>query len=242
MENNNKAGESTHRMADKRYKKMIISAVIGVIVFIVLIILLNNSSALGIGGGGILVLLFLVNYLPDILDNHLGKREKEVTRARRGARAEEAVDQLFAGLSEEYFLINDIDCPCGNIDHVLISKKGGVFLIETKSHYGKVSIQNGSIYLNGHATEKDFVAQTIKNTYWLRDQVKEILAVNVWVRPIIVFTNAFVPFGAPIKGITVINKKFLISTINKLSDAGSGNNTLWDKKDLLFSRLKSQIS
>jgi Nuclease-related domain. len=239
---NNKAGDSTHRMADKRYKKMIISAVIGVVIFIVLILLLNNASALGIGGGGILVLLFLVNYLPDFLDHRLGKREREVTRARRGARAEEAVDQLFAGLSEEYFLINDIDCPYGNIDHVLISKKGGIFLIETKSHYGKVSIQNESIYLNGHPTEKDFISQTLKNTYWLRDQIKEILALSVWVRPIIVFTNAFVPYGAPIKGITILNKKFLMNTIAKFNGQGSTNNAIWDKNDLLFSSLKKQNS
>lgn len=159
---NREAGKSTYEMARKRRKAMIIIAVVGVIIFVILLLTLNNTKALGIGGIGFLVLLFLVQAFPDFLDGILGKKQKEVKRAIRGADAEVKIDQLLGDLSEDYLVLNDLASPYGNIDHVVFSKDSGVFLIETKSHRGKVSVRDNVLYLNEHLTEKDFINQTLK--------------------------------------------------------------------------------
>lgn len=215
---NKLGGGSTFEMAEKRRKNMITIAIIGVIVFVVILSMLNNIQALGIGGIGALMLLGLVWIFPDILDDILGKKQKEVKRAIRGANAEVHIDSFLSTLSKDYSVINDISCPFGNIDHIVLSKNGAIFLIETKSHHGKVTFQENIIYINGHLPEKDFISQTLKNTYWLREKITEITGIKAWVFPIIVFTNAFVPFSKPIKGINIVNRKFLLQKITSISN------------------------
>lgn len=234
---NREGGRSTYEMAESRRKTMITIAVIGVVIFLIILFMANNTKALGIGGMGALVLLALMKIFPDILDGILGKKQKEVKRAIRGADAEVQIDTLLNNLSEEFYVLNDLVSPFGNIDHVVICRNGSLFLLETKSHHGKVSIENNSLHINGHLPEKDFIAQTLKNTYWLRERITEITGVKNWVQPIIVFTNAFVPFMSPIKGIKVINKKYLISTIKNTSGQGSANSVLWEKRNSIQSNL-----
>ncbi|PKO00555.1 MAG: hypothetical protein CVU42_03160 [Chloroflexi bacterium HGW-Chloroflexi-4] len=236
--NKNLAGESTNQLADKRYKKMIIYGIVGVAIFILLILIINNSKALGIGGAGILILLVVIKIFPDIFDRQLNKKVKEVTRARKGAKAEVRVDSIFLDMKEDYFIINDIETTYGNIDHVIIKRDAGIFLIETKSHYGKVTVQDNTIYINEHLPEKDFISQTMKNTYWLRDRLKECIGFDVWVHPIIVFTNAFVSPIAPIKGINIVNIKFLIKTMERDSRINSTNDEIWDNRDIIYADLK----
>ncbi len=52
----------------------------------------------------------------------------------------------------------------GNIDHIVISQKSVIFLSE--------------ILANGQALEKDFVAQALKNSYWLWDETEDLLKVK----------------------------------------------------------------
>ncbi len=234
---NNVAGGSTFEMAEKRRKTMIITAVIGVVLFAILLFTMNNTKALGIGGIGFLVLLFGVKVFPDILDGILGKKQKEVKRAIRGADAEVQIDTLLSTLSEDYHVINDLESPFGNIDHVVFSKKGALILIETKSHHGKVSFQDHAIYINGHSPEKDFISQTLKNTYWLREKINEITGTKVWIHPVIVFTNALVPYSDPVKGIHILNQRFLIRTICNINDRCKTDSSLWENKDQILTAL-----
>ena len=234
----NIAGVSTHKMADMRYRDMLIYGFIIFGFFAILLAMVNNSKALGIGGTGLLVILLLMKFLPDLFLKRLDKKGKEVTRARKGADAEERVDDLFASLSDQYFIINDVVSNFGNIDHVIIKKDAGIFLIETKSHHGKINVLDKTIYLNGHLPEKDFIAQTLNNAYWLRERVSPLFESNVWIYPIIVFTNAFVPFTPPVKGIHIVNVKFLISTIEKINNTNALNEKLYDKREAIFRLLK----
>lgn len=234
----NVAGASTHKMADKRYIIMLVFGFVGLGILSLMMALVNNAKAIGMGGIGILVVLIAMKIVPELFMKRIDQKSKEVIRARKGAHAEERVDDLFAGLSEDYFIINDVDSRYGNIDHVIIKRDAGIFLIETKSHHGKISVQDKTIYLNGHLAEKDFIAQTLNNAYWLRDKVKELFEPNVWIYPIIVFTNAFVPFTPPVKGIHVVNVKFLISTMEKIKNNNALNDQLWEKREEIFRLLK----
>jgi hypothetical protein len=234
----NVAGASTHKLADKRYVIMLIFGFVGLGVLSLMMALVNNAKAIGMGGIGILVVLIALKIVPELFMKRIDQKSKEVVRARKGAHAEERVDDLFAALSNDYFIINDVVSKFGNIDHVIIKKDAGIFLIETKSHHGKISVEDKTIYLNGHLAEKDFIAQTLNNSFWLRDKVKELFEPNVWIYPIIVFTNAFVPFMPPVKGINIVNVKFLIRTIEKINNTNALNEQLWEKREAIFRLLK----
>ena len=41
----------------------------------------------------------------------------------------------------------------------MIASNGAVFMIETKSHRGKVTVQENVLLVNGRAPEKDFIAR-----------------------------------------------------------------------------------
>lgn len=235
---NNIAGESTHKLGDKRYAHMILYGFIGFGLFVLIVAIINNSKVLGIGGIGFLFLLLLLKFLPDLILKQVDRKGKEVTRARKGAESEERIGELLTGLSDQYFIINDVVSQFGNIDHVIIKKDAGIFIIETKSHHGKVSVVDKTIYLNNHLPEKDFITQTLNNAYWLRKRINSIIESNVWIYPIIVFTNAYVPYLHPIKGIHIVNIKFLISTFEKIDNNNPLNTQIWNKRETIFNLLK----
>jgi hypothetical protein len=87
--------------------------------------------------------------------------------------------------------------------------------------------------VNGKDPEKDFIAQTLRNTYWVRDQLQEELGIKVWVQPVIVFTNAFVKFGKPVKGIHITNKKYLLEFVQRERKTVSNAGLLWEQKENL---------
>jgi hypothetical protein len=50
-------------------------------------------------------------------------------------------------------VIHDVVSPYGNIDHIVLNAQGGIFLIETKAHGGRVSVVDGRLLVNGHDPE-----------------------------------------------------------------------------------------
>jgi hypothetical protein len=211
---------------------------IGVLILgIILALTIQNWQVLGLSGGAVLALLMLLRVLPDLVDKPIKRRIKEERRADRGAASEEVVGNLLAGLSEDFYVINDISSPYGNIDHIVIGKNSGVFLLETKGHGGRVVIHSDRILVNDNPPEKDFIAQVLKNTYWLRDEIEKITSRKTWITPVIVFTNAFVHSGKPIKGVVVINKKFLLSRIQRQGSQNASLAAVWAAKELLADRL-----
>jgi hypothetical protein len=231
------AGRSTRKMArDRRRTTNLI--LIGVLILAgILFLTIQNWQALGLGGGTVLVLLVLLRVLPDLLDKPIKRRKKEERRANRGAHAEEVVGSMLADLGEDYLVIHDIPSSYGNIDHVVIGKNTGVFLLETKAHGGKVEISNQQLLVNGKSPEKDFVAQVLKNTYWLRDEIEKITGSKVWITPVIVFTNAFVAPGKPIKGVIAVNKKYLPNVLHRRVNHDSGIAAIWDARQKIFKQL-----
>ncbi len=174
-----------------------------------MLIALFKPSALGIGGLGIVGVIVVARLIIDYTEAAANEMERKEYRAIRGAEAEEGIGSILAALSGDYLVIHDIATPHGNIDHVVIARQGGVFLIETKAYRGRVSAENGRLLVNGHETEKNFITQAVNNVYWLRKRIRAASGLTVWITAIIVFTNAFVEPMAPIKGVRVMNKNYL---------------------------------
>jgi hypothetical protein len=232
-----KAGKSTREMAKARRTSVLIIGLVGLGIVIIVGLLLQNNKYLGIGGVGIFILLVLLRVLPDIIDRQIGQKLKEEKRAIRGAKAEEKIGGLLEGLSEDYYVLNDIESPYGNIDHIVIGKNQGVFLIETKSHHGKVEVADDVLLVNGKPPEKDFIAQTLKNVYWLRDEISQVTGTKPWITPVLVFTNAFVIPTKPIKGIVIVNKKFLLNILHRESKPNVTQTRIWELREEIGNKL-----
>jgi hypothetical protein len=238
---NRPAGKSTREMADRRRKSAINTGLVVLIAVIILGFIYFNSKTLGIGGAATLIILFALKFLADWYEGYDQRKTKEEKRAIRGAEAEENIGYLLDGLGEDYCVLNDIESPYGNIDHIVIGKNNGIFLIETKSHHGKVEIFGNELLVNGKPPEKNFIGQTLKNTYWLKERVGDIIGSQPWITPVLVFANAFVPYSHPIKNIHIINKRYLVSTVTKIGKQDATNIRIWGQKEKISDGLVKSV-
>jgi hypothetical protein len=140
---------------------------------------------------------------------------------------------LSAELGENYRVIHDVQGPDGKIDLIVFGRDGGVFLIDTNSYPGRVEIMNDGLRLNGKSPDEDIIAQTLKNSLWLKDKLAELACGQVGVTPILVFTNAFVQPGTPVHGVAVTNRKYLLNLIYKRNNRDNQGACLWDVKEKL---------
>lgn len=234
----NIAGLSTREMARRRRKRAIWIS-IGIITITGLIWIIGSGASMyGAGGIWALVMLVLLKIVPSLLDPFFDREIKKAKRATRGAIGEEKIGKLLDGIGPDHYVIHDVADPNGNIDHVLISKVHGLITIETKAHGGKVRVDNGILLVNNKPAEKNFFNQSLRNAFWLRKKITSVIGEEPWINQIIVFTNAFVSPSKPYKGITVVNKKFLIATINKYKPNKS-TSLLWEKREEIFNILKN---
>lgn len=226
-----KAGKSTYLMAGKRHRQGTLYLVLALGAVVVIYLLINNSQALGLSGGALLILLLLLRIVPDFAERKTKQKNKEERRALRGAQAEEQVESLLDNLGEGYLVMHDVESPYGNIDHLIISQQSGIILVETKAHGGQVTQVEGRLLVNGHDPEKDFINQCLRNTYWVRDKVESVIGTKPWVTPLLVFTNAFVRGNLTIKGVGVLNKKYLLTAIQGKQTRHSENQVIWEERE-----------
>jgi len=230
------AGQSTRDMAEKRYRQRVWFVLLTAGAIILILLVANNSKALGIGGLGFVGLIILARIIINISDSKTKRMVKEERRAVRGAKGEEKIGSLLESLGEDYLVIHDIESSYGNIDHIVISRQSGVYLIETKAHGGRVSVDHGRLLVNGRDPEKDFITQALNNTYWLRDKIRNIIDVEIWIVPVVVFTNAFVERTDPIKGVTIVNKKYLLNILQR-PNMKAQNLAVWENREKILGAL-----
>jgi hypothetical protein len=134
-------------------------------------------------------------------------------------------------------VLNDVDSPYGNIDHIVISKYSGIFLIETKAHGGRVEVKGKTLLVNGKNPEKDFIAQALRNAFWLRDEISLIVGSKPWINPMIVFTNAFVSQTMPVKGVSIIYRNDLLNALHRPNRSNAVNAQVWNQRVKIGDRL-----
>jgi hypothetical protein len=234
------AGASAREMANERQKMRRLTAysmvAIAVAAICVILLLMDYNrifvATWGIlGAAGVMATMLAVTFLVKRVGNSasdsidlLHKREKD---ALRGAEGEEAIGQILDTLARgRHLVLHDVKTPFGNLDHVLLTKSGKVFLIETKAHGGKVSLVNQTLHVNGTFPEKDFIKQAISNTYWLKQELDRITGEVTWVNAIIVFANAYVPKLYVVNNIVVTSKRYLTENLSKIDQKPSKIN-LW---------------
>jgi hypothetical protein len=234
-----KAGRSTRKMAARRRSAGLTYLILALGVAIALFIVATNPQAWGVTGLGLLALIIGMRIFGDLLTSRAERLFKAEKRAVRGARGEETVGRILDSLGSNFFVLHDIECSYGNVDHVVLSQSNGVFLIETKAHGGRVEVLNDRLLINGKPTEKDFIAQATRNVYWLKEKFNAAYGLNVWITPVIVFTNAFVPPTKAVKGVFITNKKYLTSVLSRGQSTASTAD-LWQRREYI-ERLLTKI-
>jgi hypothetical protein len=224
------AGKSTREGAKRKRNDGLFYSFIAIVVVLVGWLLVSNNKAFGLGGIAILVIVIGMRIVPDILEKFLRKNKKEERQYTRGAVGEEQVGELLSKLGDDFVIMHDVVSPYGNIDHVVYDKRGNIFMLETKSHGGSVKAWGDQLLLNGHAFEKDIVGQCQKNVIWIRKKVEGRLHLNAWITGVLVFTNAFVEFGNPIKKVHYMNKKFLVPFIQRTNAGSPAGLKLWETR------------
>lgn len=217
-------------MASKRRSAAFIYLLLAVCVAIVLVVLSSNSQALGITGFGLLGVIVVLGIVINVLRYQANRQFKAERKAVRGAHAEETIEDILSRLGENFYALHDIRSPYGNIDHIVLVQQSGIYLLETKAHGGKVEVLDNCLLVNGKLPEKDFIAQALRNTYWLKEELKKISGADVWITPVVVFTYAFVPPSKPVKGVVVVNKKYLANTLRQGKPSATVA-LLWEMRD-----------
>ncbi|MCX5807162.1 MAG: nuclease-related domain-containing protein [Proteobacteria bacterium] len=221
----NKPGQSARKIKDLIYKKRVHVVLAGILGVLVCVIFLPAIASAG--AGGLIVIVVIMKIIMNNVDTKERLYRRKERKAERGARAEETIDNVLHELKGEYALFHDVGTGYGDIDHIVLSREYGLFIIETKSHYGEVTVSNGTLLIDGKIPEKDFITQTLRNTIWLKQRVKEITGLDPWIQPIIVFTRAFVREWEPIRGILLRNQKYLVKSIEKMNTNKAIATSLW---------------
>ncbi len=109
----------------------------------------------------------------------------------RGANGEDTVARRLAAFPEEFFVINDLATPFGNLDHIVVGPTG-VFILDTKAWRGGVAPDGqGELLLNGHPTEKPNIRPFIGRMLGIRDKVRSLApGLDPYYQPVFVFTSA----------------------------------------------------
>lgn len=136
---------------------------------------------------------------------------RQVERFFVGARGEEAISELLSTLPDTYHVFNDFTYGRFHVDHVVVGPVG-VFAIETKCWSGKVTLDDGHIYVGGMLPDRSPIDQARREA----NIVKAALEKEGWkgeVSSILVFaSNTFAPTPADLHGVIVMNADKLVES------------------------------
>lgn len=124
-------------------------------------------------------------------------------------------ERMFRNLPENCAVFHNIDTGYGRIEHILLSKEHGFFVIETKHHPGKVTATDTFILINNLAPEQDFAAKILWYAFWLMERVRRSRGPEIKVTPVIVFDNAVVDVPEQVNGMIITDPDNFSANIRK---------------------------
>ncbi|MEM6519158.1 MAG: nuclease-related domain-containing protein [Cyanobacteria bacterium P01_C01_bin.70] len=143
---------------------------------------------------------------------------RRANHADQGAQGEEEIAQAIADLPAAGWKIEyglRLGKGLGDVDIVCVSPRNKAYVIDVKSHRGRVIANGQKLYrlMGSHkyAFEKDFLKQVMKQAFQVKQQ-KQLK----FVTPILAFSDAKVTFKGKIQGVYVVEKSRLSYLLNKL--------------------------
>ena len=149
----------------------------------------------------------------------IGAIPAEISAWRTGADGEDQTARALAELEAEGFIVlHDRRQPgsSANIDHVIVGPTG-VFVVETKSYSGPLSIRGDDVYVGGRR-RTDMVHQARSEA----EVVQAVLAIagpNLLVTPILCVHRAELPLlKASVQGIHVVNERGMVRVLRRAAN------------------------
>lgn len=106
----------------------------------------------------------------------------------------------------------------GNLDFVVVGPPG-VFLVEVKSHGGKIDFDGYGLTLNGRSfTDKDFLRQVHGQMWALRKYLEASLGAAPYIHSVMVFSSRYASlhFGyKPVNNVYIVQKDFLLGLFDQ---------------------------
>jgi len=162
------------------------------------------------GNAGVGAVLFAVSCVYIYWTGLRGLRRVE--RFFKGARGEEKVAGILAGLPSGYYVFHDFDVGSSHVDHVVIGPTG-VFSVETKCWSGEVTVEDGTVLINGRLPSRPPVPQAMKECELVRLRLEK-LGWKGKVVPMLVFaSDNFRSSAIEVGGAVIMNSSGLLSAI-----------------------------
>lgn len=192
----------------------------------------------GASGTALAIFGLLLYIVLDPIQRKAAAYLDEAKRADKGALAEERAGAILQGANpREFWVLHDVVYPGGNIDHVVISKRGSVFAIETKSTKGIVDCCGEQLLVNGAPPQKDYLKQTLRGAMWLNDRIAEATGFKPFVEAVLLFPNASVNVRTTIREVTVSSEWYLSQLLRRHPSSTEQREHLWASRDLIQKQL-----
>jgi Nuclease-related domain len=188
---------------------------------------------------GLVSCLFALYGIDRLAIPFLDKLIVEEKNAIRGAEAEDLVGSILDRLPKNYTVIHNVPTGFGDIDHLVFRDDGAIFVVETKSHQGHLTVRDGQLLRDGRPFDKDFIKQTLGNVKWVKDKIAENSQFQpTWIHAAVVFTRARVPLHCEISNVAVIRPSYMERWMAKAKGNARNAQAFWPKhpdiKSLLF--------
>jgi len=144
-----------------------------------------------------------------------------------GIEGENSVTQVLKSkLDDDYYLVNDVlyindRGNTENIDHIVLGPNG-IFAIETKHYNGKITCK-GSYWQIPFPFGRSPSSQAKGNASWVSKAIRAsgvFETSNVWVEPIVVFSNPDVELETIDPEVEVVTLDKLVNSITSYDDNG----------------------
>ena len=131
----------------------------------------------------------------------------------KGARGEEHVADLLAGLPADYHVFHDFAAGMSHVDHVVVGPTG-IFSVETKSWRGSVTLEDNEIILNGHLPDRAPVRQAAREAVAVQSALRRAGWTAGEVKPVVCFaSDTFSDTQSAVGGVMVLNAEVAVGWI-----------------------------
>lgn len=113
----------------------------------------------------------------------------------QGAGGELGVRMTLRGLDDRFRVLGSVVISNkGDMDFVVVGPTG-VWVIEVKSHKGRIRIENNRLLRDNRPFDKDFLRQVWGASYALKDVLKKGIARPLHIQPVVVFSSPYAKLG-----------------------------------------------
>lgn len=166
-------------------------------IMVVIIVCLVQPLYVFLGGSGaaVAVQVIVIGILLKLLWNAF----RDIRVRMQGAGGEAAVRAALKGLDGRFHVLGSVVIGNkGDIDFVVVGPTG-VWVIEVKSHKGRMNIEGGRIMRNGKSFDKNFIRQVWGATYALKDVVKRQVPKQIFMQPVVAFSSRHAMLGGSVQ-------------------------------------------